>query len=480
MRSETSVGVTVVATCGLAIGLAQPALGQQGVEISEDGWRSAVVDAGAPSSGWVSRTSRVPFGTAPGWTLTLRRQVGAVRIADLNADGRNDLFVGCYISNSSPPYDAWRDLIFFNTPAGLPLAPQWTSADQIHTGDAQIGDINGDGKLDIFAISGGTAFSPVRVYFGASDNSGPSTSPGWTATPPRAGWSTGGLLFDADNDGDLDAFVTNQGLSPDPFRPMHFYRNLGAGLEIAPSWQSAESSIQNTAVAADFDADGFLDVAVAKWVNFRSAVYRNVGGTLATTPAWERLEDDTDRGVAWGQLNADDLPDLMIGGVPSTLFVNQGDTVFSPDYQANPPFDSVQEIALIDIDQDADLDFVETHFGDGRTHVYLNRGGNLDVTPSWTFDASEVANAIALGDLNGDGWLDLAIGYSGNTSVRVFFATPICRADFNSDGQADLFDYLDFAAAFSNEESSADFNEDGQVDLFDYLDFASAFGTGCE
>ncbi|MDX2149082.1 MAG: GC-type dockerin domain-anchored protein [Planctomycetota bacterium] len=54
-----------------------------------------------------------------------------------------------------------------------------------------------------------------------------------------------------------------------------------------------------------------------------------------------------------------------------------------------------------------------------------------------------------------------------------------CPADFNGDGQADLFDYLDFAAAFGTDDPSADLNADGQVDLFDYLDFVVAFDAGC-
>ena len=54
-----------------------------------------------------------------------------------------------------------------------------------------------------------------------------------------------------------------------------------------------------------------------------------------------------------------------------------------------------------------------------------------------------------------------------------------CPADFNGDGQADFFDYLDFVQAFSDDDPSADFNGDGQVDFFDYLDFVAAFDQGC-
>ncbi|MDX2149041.1 MAG: DNRLRE domain-containing protein [Planctomycetota bacterium] len=64
-------------------------------------------------------------------------------------------------------------------------------------------------------------------------------------------------------------------------------------------------------------------------------------------------------------------------------------------------------------------------------------------------------------------------------TLTVTYTVRDCAADFNRDGQADIFDYLDFVAAFSDEDPSADFDNSGQVDLFDYLDFAAAFGQGC-
>jgi len=55
----------------------------------------------------------------------------------------------------------------------------------------------------------------------------------------------------------------------------------------------------------------------------------------------------------------------------------------------------------------------------------------------------------------------------------------LCNADFNGDGVVDFFDYLDFVAAFSAQETASDFNQDGVIDFFDYLDFVAAFSQGC-
>jgi hypothetical protein len=58
-----------------------------------------------------------------------------------------------------------------------------------------------------------------------------------------------------------------------------------------------------------------------------------------------------------------------------------------------------------------------------------------------------------------------------------------CPGDFNRDGFADFFDYLDFLACYEAEQCpsgrTADINNDGFVDFFDYAAYAESFETGC-
>jgi len=461
--------------------LAGAASAHEIIEVSEDGKLTAVIDHAQPQRPLTERGASVPFNTTPDWTLPLRRQVGSVRVADMNNDDLNDLVIGCYISSSFPPYDNWQDMIVYNTGTTLAATPGWLSADQVHTGDIQVGDINLDGFNDVLAINGN--FAQQRIYYGTA--TGPSTTPTWFSNPPQSSWATSGLLFDIDNDNDLDLVTTNQGIDAAPYRPMFFYRNNNGSLDTVPSWQSAESSIQNTTAAIDYDQDGDLDIAVSKWVNFQSAIYRNNNGTLETTPAWTTGLTGGDRGVAVADLDGNNFPDFVIGRSPSACYENNAGTpAFA--YSIIPTFSSVQENVMNDFDRDGDADFGDVHFSNGVAHLYLNTDGTISQSPSWTYDASEVGTAITFGDINGDGWDDLVVGYSGNTCVRIFFAVhpppPNCPGDANGDSAVDAADLSVLLGQFGESVTpgtGADFNNDGNVNSADLSVLLSAFGTSC-
>ncbi|MEM7756393.1 MAG: VCBS repeat-containing protein, partial [Planctomycetota bacterium] len=386
------------------------------------------------------------------------------------------------ISNSFPPYDDWRDQIYFGTGSGIEIVPGWVSSLQTHTGDVQIGDINADGRPDAVTVHGGGVRSDhVRVYFGADGM--PSTTEGFTSSFSQRGWGTSGVVFDIDDDGDLDVFTTNQGLSPDPFRPMTLYRNLGTGLATMPDWISSERSIQGGASVGDADGDGDLDIGVSRWANFFTGIIENNGGTPSEVPALFAVNtDSTDRGTAFADIDGDGDDDFAVGGADGPEVYDNAAGVFSSAWVGTPPFTGVQDFGAFDVDGDGDEDIVEIHFSDGRAHIYENVRGALDVAPTWTFDAPEVGTAIAVGDLNGDGRADLALGYAGNTSIRVFYAeAPDCPADLAFPfGVVDLSDVDAFIVAFVVGDSLADLAVPfGFVDLSDVDAFIASFVAGC-
>lgn len=470
-----------------AAGLAPCCMAQGPIEINEDGWRSAVP---GPVSAASRLGSTLPFGTEPDFQIDLRRQIGGLAIADMNADGFNDIVAVCYISNSFPPYDDWREMIFYGSTDGPSDTPGWLSDNQTHAGDVQIGDIDGDGSLDMVVVRGGSVRTdPVQIYYGAAGGdpkAGPETSPGFSASFARRQWGTAGDLVDIDSDGDLDLVTTGQGLSPDPFRPILLFRNQtnngGSGLDAVPAWQSGAEEISNGATHADLlDIDSNPEIIAAKWVNFQSGYYENLAGTPAPFPFAGVPTSGTDRGAQAGDVTGDGFPEILFGGDPVTLYQGVHGALL-PIWQAAPPNGGTQDLRLHDVDGDGDLDVADVVFSSGRAYLYENNNGTLDTAPTWTYDASEVGTAITFGDLNHDGRDDLVIGYSGNTCVRVFYAqAPDCPADLVPPlGVLDLADVQAFIGGFVAMDPIADLAEPfGVFDLADLQGFVAAFNAGC-
>lgn len=450
-------------------------------EVSSDGHEIVYVNPNEADTSYAVRGGGVPFGTTPDWSAVIRRQVGGLQIADMNNDGHNDLVVGHYISSSFPPYDDWHNVIYYNTGTGLEAAPSWISTDEVSTGDVQVGDINGDTYLDVFAANGGGAMDPSVIYFGSA--TGPSTSPGWLSNEPGRAWNNYAVLFDIDHDGDLDVVTANQGNSQqDPYRPMFLFRNNNGTLETVPSWQSAEISIQNFLDFADYNNDGWEELAVSKWSGWQTGIYGNNAGNLTANPLWTTGSTSSDKGIAWADFDGDTQPDFALGTNPTQIWTNQGNGNLLVTWTSGAPFFGHSDLRAFDVDGDGDMDLGEIHFSDGRAHIYINRNGVLDSAPTWTYDASEVGTAMAFGDINGDGRPDLALGYSGNTSIRVFYAVaPPCPEDLDGSGTIGLGDLGVLFASYGGPGTPAqgDLDGDGQIGLSDLGLLLAAYGNAC-
>ena len=71
----------------------------------------------------------------------------------------------------------------------------------------------------------------------------------------------------------------------------------------------------------------------------------------------------------------------------------------SPTWSSGATYFGHSDIRFCDVDRDGAPDLAETHFSDGKVHIYLNNDGTLDSAPSWTYDSPSVGTAIAFGDI---------------------------------------------------------------------------------
>ncbi|HSB61434.1 MAG TPA: CRTAC1 family protein, partial [Vicinamibacteria bacterium] len=199
-----------------------------------------------------------------------------VRAADLNRDGRPDL----YVANDSDPNYLYRNEggVFREVGTWAGAALDENGAAQASMGVA-VGDVDGDGVLDVFTTNFSEDFS--TLYRGLGDGLFEDVSKGsgvGPATYRALSWGT--ALADLDNDGDLDLVVVNGHIYPQiDLHPeligTYAQRNLLLENEsrpgtitfrdvtddAGPGFQQARSS-RGLAVG-DFDDDGRLDLLIS-------------------------------------------------------------------------------------------------------------------------------------------------------------------------------------------------------------------------
>jgi len=205
-----------------------------------------------------------------------------VGTADLDADGRPDLFVG-----GANRLFLNRGGRFSEQVGAVPAWPRYGDEDD-PAGVAE-GDVNGDGRLDVVigqhynsTVDGGRRV-PIRLYLNEPDRGGGIRLRDVTEAAGLVGLPTKSPhveIADLDADGRPDIVTSAAGA--DGTTPLVFRNVRAAGGEPRFETSSSPGSAQYWVAGATFDADhdGRLDVLLAEWEPARpSVVLRNTGRT---------------------------------------------------------------------------------------------------------------------------------------------------------------------------------------------------------
>ncbi len=145
--------------------------------------------------------------------------------------------------------------------------------------------------------------------------------------------AAGIIVDDFDNDGLLDVVTS----SFDMCAPMHFFHNNGDGTFAD---RTAQSGLGNqlgglNIIQADYNNDGCLDILVLRggWEipQRKSLLRNNCNGTFTDVTKEAGLAEPTSTQTAvWADINNDGLLDLYVGNEngPNQLFLNNGDGTF--------------------------------------------------------------------------------------------------------------------------------------------------------
>jgi hypothetical protein len=214
--------------------------------------------------------------------------------ADYNDDGWPDIFVAC---DSTPNFlfVNQRDGTFRDEALERGVALSQDGQEQAGMG-VGIGDFNADGRTDLFVTHFQSDTPALYANFGKGQFEEISLRSGLGVETRFIGW--GAAIADFDNDGWPDILVVNGSIYPElerrypefPFRsPRLIFRNLGDGRfeelieEAGPGIAAAHSS--RGCAVGDFDNDGDLDVIIMN-MNEPPSLLRN---DLKSPPNWLKV-----------------------------------------------------------------------------------------------------------------------------------------------------------------------------------------------
>lgn len=299
------------------------------------------------------------------------------------------------------------------------------------------------------------------------------TSPTWVSTLVTD-YSTGAAWADINRDGWIDLVIAN-GNDMARQRVVVYYSNNGT-IPTTPNWQSSDIDYHGHLSVGDINGDGYPDVAVSVYIgpggfSYRGRVklYLNTLGTLGTSPAWKSKDSMYTFSCAFGDADGDGDLDLAVAGGESYYSHPERDRIY---YNTGGQLDSMPgwkaasasysyDVTWSDIDRDGDLDVLFAREQSPNV-LFRNHGDSIGTVPAWqSLDASQQANSMFVGDVNGDTYPDLAI--SDNNQLG---GTGRFKLYSNNDGTLNTIPF--WTSAFSGYGSGitlADVDFDGDRDL---------------
>ncbi|MCA8939639.1 MAG: VCBS repeat-containing protein, partial [Planctomycetes bacterium] len=293
--------------------------------------------------------------------------------------------------------------------------------------------------------SAGSSQRPFVSQFRTSANAGPLRFHSESAVGPTMTTTSAAAVGDIDNDGDLDLVMGDASGS----LALQAWVNNGSGI-FSAGGSMALHPVHDIELV-DLNLDGNLDVIQAR-NGFNCQFFLGTGGSFVSQTSFGTSGLNA---ITTGDVNGDGYPDvIMMGGAGTNtqaLFWNSAGTNFTGGSSTiGAVGNNHQGGQLADVDNDGDLDLVVYEATGGTIQFFANDGiGNFRLAQSLV--PSALSSSLALGDLNGDGYVDL-VSQSGevfiNAGLMLFNTSPLYMApehmfrprlaDLDGDGDLDV------------------------------------------
>lgn len=281
---------------------------------------------------------------------------------------------------------------------------------------AAFGDYDNDGFLDLVIVGYNTSGSAETSLY---NNDGDGTFTEVSGTGFTGAWWASASWADYNNDGFLDLLVG--GLPSSGSRFNTIYENNGDG-----TFTDASAGFVGTAggdfVAADYDNDGDIDIAVAGYEGSgnQSKFYRNDNGTFTEISSISsQLFANDNATMEWGDFDNDgDLDLFNSGGGSAKILLNDGSGGLSNSgLSFSGVWDGSADWSDYDLDGDLDL-FYSGNNGGSQVYLFDNDGdGTFTLNTEIPFVALSSSTTDFL-DVDNDGDADIVITGSDGSNRR--------------------------------------------------------------
>jgi hypothetical protein len=422
-------------------------------------------------------------------TFTLKGSIGKasggqvswlVSAADINGDKKLDLVVADSVGEIWTFYGKGTGV--FTTGPVYPVQYWEQPPDNLI-----LADFNGDGALDIFKPLEGTAIWDGQVILGRSDGTFQTNQAyGWTIPP-----GNGGNLVTADFNGDgfpdvAYGYARSANLTQAGFEVM-----LGSshGVLGAPTFVSAINcgSWTEWIAAGDVNGDGKADVVATISNNCvtsqgQVAVLIGLGtGKFKTPASYSTGSTAQPVDVFLEDLNGDGKPDMVISNWDGTISIllNKGTGTFgtaSVITSAAAFSAHIHALAFGDFNGDGKLDIAAaTYYPQDQSatgsNVYVlpgNRDGTFQAVITTAAAPTYVyTGALTAGDFNKDGKTDLLVTLEGSTGCTGYYgAAAYVVLLGKGNGTFNPGSLVCTGGEYPQYPVVADFNSDGKLDVF--------------
>ncbi len=440
---------------------------------------------------WLNNGTSNPFdGVMPSNITNDSDDTFSIALGDVDNDGDLDVVTGnkkdqnrLYLNNgtATPFSDIVDGSVVYVT--GMLI-----SEDELETFSIVLGDINGDGFLDVVTGDStgtdATSSASCKYYLNNGTSNPFVNDTGVLVTGidiNEPGFAISIDVGDMDGDGDLDLISGGLGDSSTPSIVNRIFLNNGAS---DPSFTSVDipgsAGLDTTVVVlSDINGDGKLDFISGNYAKANLLHLNNgtvnplayVTGVDLPSDPFNGFNDRSNNPLfAFGYVNNDDSLDIVTAsnGVNNLYLSNGTSAPYNGVSGSNITSDAHNTVAigLGDIDNDGDLDVIAIN-QDQEDRLYLNDGDGSSFTGVNISADTDISGNLYLGDFNGDGDLDILVGKD-----RLYL----------NDGTGSSFTVMNVVgipdATFGYRFALGDIDGDGDLDVADQGGFYLNDGSG--